>query len=106
MIAEGALEKPRPSAIFALHVAPIEVGTIGTTPGTGLPGFEILEVQMTGGPDLPAAAKELASFLQSATTVKQSDSQRIIGAIIFGLGNRPPQNGNGGQPPRGRDGRK
>ena len=34
------------------------------------------------------------------------DRQRIIGAIIFGLGNRPSQNGSGGQPPRGRDGRK
>jgi hypothetical protein len=34
------------------------------------------------------------------------DRQRIIGAISFGLGNRSPQNGSDGQPPRGRDGRK
>lgn len=34
------------------------------------------------------------------------ERQRIIGAIIFGLGNRSPQNGSGGQPPRGRDGGK
>ena len=34
------------------------------------------------------------------------DRQRIIGAIIFGSGTRPPQNGTGGQQPRGRDGRK
>ena len=33
------------------------------------------------------------------------DHQRIIGGIIFGSGTRPPQNGNGGPPPRGRDGK-
>ena len=33
------------------------------------------------------------------------DRQGIIGRIIFGLGNRPPQNG-GAPPVRGRDGRK
>jgi len=34
------------------------------------------------------------------------ERQRIIGAISFGLGNRPPQNGSGGQPFRSRDGKK
>ena len=45
--------------------------------------------------------KLLAKFVAFAR-----DRQRIIGSIIFGLGNRPPQNGSGGQIPRGRDGRK
>jgi hypothetical protein len=33
------------------------------------------------------------------------DHQRIIGDIIFGLGNRPPQIGNDGPAPRARDGK-
>ncbi len=45
--------------------------------------------------------KLLAKFIAFAR-----DRQRIIGAIIFGLGNRAPQNGSGSQPPRGPDGGK
>ena len=48
-----------------------------------------------------AEQKLLVKFIAFAR-----DRQRIIGGIIFGLGDRPPQNGSGGQPPRGRDGRK
>jgi amidohydrolase len=82
MIADGALEKPEPSAIFALHIAPFDVGTLTTTPGTGLPGMELLEVRMKGGKDLSAAAEELAAFLRSANTIGQLEFGRIIGAIF------------------------
>jgi amidohydrolase len=45
MIKEGALEKPRPSAIFGLHVSPeIEVGKLGCRSGpaqASLDGFDI-----------------------------------------------------------------
>lgn len=40
MIQEGVLSDPRPEAIFAVHVVPVEVGKVVTNPGVGLPGTE------------------------------------------------------------------
>ena len=42
MIEDGVLEDPAPSAIFAVHTAPLEVGQIGSVEGLGLPGLDII----------------------------------------------------------------
>ena len=40
MIADGVLEAPTPTAMFALHTAPFPVGAIGVGPGVGLTGWD------------------------------------------------------------------
>lgn len=86
MIAEGALDHPAPAAIFAFHVAPSEVGTITSTPGTGLAGVECFTVRMRGGDDLSAAADEVAAFIRAANTVSMprgpEEFGRLLGAIL------------------------
>lgn len=49
MIREGALENPKPKAIFALHTNPlIEAGTIGFSPGAVLASSDSLTVRIIG----------------------------------------------------------
>ncbi len=49
MIAEGALENPRPAAIFALHTNPLlEAGKIGYQPGAALASSDSLTIRIIG----------------------------------------------------------
>ena len=48
MIADGALENPRPSAIFGLHVFPGELGSISTRPGGLLAAADGLSIIVKG----------------------------------------------------------
>jgi amidohydrolase len=57
MIEAGALNAPTPSAIFALHVAPMEVGTVAAIEGLVLPGL--------------AAAKAAVALVQGRATPRQ-----------------------------------
>ncbi len=86
MIADGALNDPKPAAIFAFHVAPTNVGTIATTPGTGLAGVECFTVRMKGGEGLSAAADEVAAVIQGANTVSMprgpEEFGRLLGAMF------------------------
>jgi metal-dependent amidase/aminoacylase/carboxypeptidase family protein len=75
MIADGALDDPAPEAIFAVHVAPVESGTIVTNPGVGLPGIEQFNIKMTAAgdvepADLEAAASRLAESIGAIGTVQ------------------------------------
>lgn len=40
----GGLENPQPGAIFALHVAPLQVGRLGSVPGMILPGMTAFRI--------------------------------------------------------------
>jgi metal-dependent amidase/aminoacylase/carboxypeptidase family protein len=44
IIAAGGLENPRPSAIFALHIAPLPVGRLGSVAGMVLPGMTAFRI--------------------------------------------------------------
>ena len=49
MIDEGALDNPRPSAIFGLHVMPnIEVGTIGVNSGAAMASADRIYIKIRG----------------------------------------------------------
>ena len=48
MLAVGVLEDPKPDVIFALHVSPIPVGTIGLASGACLAGMEEFRVSFSG----------------------------------------------------------
>jgi len=44
IIDAGGLENPRPSAIFALHIAPLQVGRLGSVSGMVLPGMTAFRI--------------------------------------------------------------
>jgi metal-dependent amidase/aminoacylase/carboxypeptidase family protein len=69
MIADGVLEDLAPSAIFAVHTAPLEVGTIGTVEGLGLPGTDVIRVRVTGGDDAGKVARAMAGLIKGISTV-------------------------------------
>lgn len=79
VIQDGALDDPKPQAIFALHCAPLEVGMIGTKPGMLLGGLDVVQVRLTGDGDHDAAAEAVSSVLSNVndTTpgVPQIDGQ-------------------------------
>jgi metal-dependent amidase/aminoacylase/carboxypeptidase family protein len=85
MIAEGVLENPRPEAIFAVHVAPVETGGIITNPGVGLPGMEQLTIRLTGA-DAVVAAAALVDSIRAIGTVHYPESDeewaRYFGALF------------------------
>ncbi len=76
MIDEGALQNPRPSAIFGLHVMPnIEVGTIGVNSGAAMASADRISITIRGkkvhgayphdGVDAIVVAAECITALQS-----------------------------------------
>ncbi len=69
MIADGALEDPRPEAIFAVHTAPLPVGSLGTQSGPLLPGRDLASVTLSGDGDLKAAAAAVAEIVQAVNTL-------------------------------------
>jgi len=69
MIADGVLEDPSPTAILALHTAPLEVGQIGVIEGMVLPGLDVVKVTLSGDGDLEAAARAYADVFSQASTI-------------------------------------
>jgi amidohydrolase len=69
MIENGVLEDPAPSAIFAVHTAPLEVGQIGTVEGLGLPGTDVIRVRVTGGEAPAEVARAMARLISGVSTV-------------------------------------
>jgi amidohydrolase len=69
MIAAGALRDPVPEAIFAVHSAPLPVGSVGTVEGALLSGVLQVELAVTGDGDLEPAARAAAAAVASVTNV-------------------------------------
>ncbi|WP_197725536.1 M20 family metallopeptidase [Actinoplanes sp. OR16] len=63
MIEDGVLERTAPQEIYALHCAPIPVGTFVVTPGAGLPGQDHCRILLppTGGERIAAAVDALST---------------------------------------------
>jgi amidohydrolase len=68
MIDDGALARPRPEEIYALHCAHIEVGTFAVTPGVGLPGHDNFDLQVRG-PHAHEKARRLVGAVEALSTV-------------------------------------
>ncbi len=65
IIAAGGLENPRPGAIFALHIAPLPVGRLGSVSGMVLPGvtaFRIVMKNETTPPLIDACLQSIRSL--------------------------------------------
>ncbi|MEU4218088.1 M20/M25/M40 family metallo-hydrolase [Actinoplanes sp. NPDC026623] len=77
MIDDGLLDRTRPQEIYALHCAPIPVGTFVITPGAGLPGQDHCRISP------PAADVErIAAAVDGLSTVHRPQTpeqfQRLI----------------------------
>jgi amidohydrolase len=98
MIADGALENPKPQAIFAVHCAPLEVGVIGSKPDMLLGGLDVVQVRITGEGEHDPAAEAVSAVLAGINTVSmgvpQLDGESdFTMAGLFQAG--PAEDGNG-----------
>jgi metal-dependent amidase/aminoacylase/carboxypeptidase family protein len=84
MIAAGALDGPRPRAIFALHTAPFPVGSIGAPPGVGLTGWQVFTFTVRGA-DARGVATELSSAAKVLSTVPSLDRPDQISEVLGNL---------------------
>jgi len=73
MVADGAMNAPSPSAVFAFHTAPLEVGQVGSTVGVLLPATSFLELSLRAEegtqPDFEAAAGAVFGILPGVATM-------------------------------------
>jgi metal-dependent amidase/aminoacylase/carboxypeptidase family protein len=81
MIADGALNEPRPDAIFALHCAPLEVGQMCTKEGMLLPGLDVIQVTFSGKGDLASAAAKCSQIVSGIS--EMGTPNQFITASIF-----------------------
>ena len=93
MIAEGALENPRPEVIFGLHTGGSEVGTIRYRPGGILASAQTLQIKVMGsqthgaspweGVDPIVVASQIVLGLQTIVS-RQSDLSTAAAVITIG----------------------
>lgn len=93
MIREGALENPRPDAIFGLHVFPGPVGEISCRPGGIMASADTLKITVHGrqshgalpwaGVDPIVVASQIILGLQTITS-RQTDLTRSPAVITIG----------------------
>ena len=56
MLETGLVQRLAPREFYALHCAPYPSGTIGVSPGYGLPGLDEVRIVLPGGDDAAVAA--------------------------------------------------
>lgn len=97
VIADGALERPAPEAIFALHCGPLERGQIAACEGMMLPGLDVVEVRLSGDGDLAAAAGTCGGLISAVSWSKPASSgggpAEFIQAGVFQSGPEPDSTG-------------
>jgi amidohydrolase len=69
MLADGVFLERRPVAIFALHAAPLESGTLAARPGGMMAGRDVVRVALNGGGDLSAAAAVVRRAIEATSTI-------------------------------------
>ncbi len=69
MLADGIFEDEKPSAIFAYHTTPMQVGQLATAHEALMPGRDRVQVTVTGTGDLESAAAEVRRRIQAVGTV-------------------------------------
>jgi metal-dependent amidase/aminoacylase/carboxypeptidase family protein len=68
MLADGLFATEAPSAILALHSAPLPVGTLGVRAGGMMAARDRIEVRLHGSGDLAAAARAVRAALDARAT--------------------------------------
>ena len=74
MLAQGALESPKPAAIYALHTAPLEVGQLATAPNVMMAGRDRVRITVTGEGNLEEAARQLVGRLRGLGTLAPAEA--------------------------------
>lgn len=69
MVAAGAMKNPAPAAVFAVHTAPLPVGTLGSKAGTLLAGRDRIVVTLSGEGDLRCASRAVGEILADVSTL-------------------------------------
>jgi metal-dependent amidase/aminoacylase/carboxypeptidase family protein len=82
MIRDGVLEDPPPTAIFAYHSAPLEVGEIASNDGLLLPGLDRVRITLRGAGDLATAARSYRRAISSVSTDQQVAPHDFVQAMI------------------------
>ncbi len=82
MIDEGVLEDPAPTAIFAYHSAPLEVGQIGSVEGLSLPGLDRVIVTVRGEGDLQGAARSYLRAVSAVSTGMEVAPNEFVAAMM------------------------
>jgi amidohydrolase len=98
MLEEGVLDYPAPTAIYAYHTAPLEVGQIGAIQGMGLTGFDIVTVTVSGDGDIETAAAAYAEVIAGIGTIGPPGSPNAaapgMSEFIHVQSGRPVRNGS------------
>lgn len=81
MVADGALDEPRPEAIFTVHTSPLPVGLIGAVEGVTLVGRDIAKVRIEGEGDREAAARAVGRELSNVTTLELPQTAEELAAM-------------------------
>ncbi len=81
MLADGVLKDPAPEAIFAVHTAPMPVGTLGVGPGVGLPGFELFQITLEAEKDLDALTEQGLTAIRTLSDVPSVDNPKIADVL-------------------------
>jgi metal-dependent amidase/aminoacylase/carboxypeptidase family protein len=69
MLRDGLFAGVKPVAIYAVHTAPLEVGSLGTRAGGMMAGRDFIEVKVSGTGDLKTAADSVVRLIQSVSTL-------------------------------------
>ena len=86
MLADGALENPKPSLIYAVHVTPFEVGQVACPLGVGLASYLPIRIALEGDAELArSAAKRIADHLNAASTVSPVTSPADLEKVMTKL---------------------
>jgi metal-dependent amidase/aminoacylase/carboxypeptidase family protein len=69
MLADGIFTTARPDAVYAVHTAPYNVGTLGTAPGGMMAGRAGVTVTLRGTGNLSAAADSVRALIWRVNTI-------------------------------------
>ncbi len=75
---------PAPREIYALHCAPLPTGEIAVLPGTGLPGLDRFQIELTGT-DPVAAGQRLVAEIADLSTVHYPRTAEEFGHLLDAL---------------------
>jgi metal-dependent amidase/aminoacylase/carboxypeptidase family protein len=84
MIAAGALDRPVPDEIYALHCGPLPVGTFAVMPGVGQPGLDVGHVDVSG-PDAAETGERLLVTVNDLSTVRPPQTAEEFAQLLMDL---------------------
>lgn len=97
MLADDVFSLARPAAIYAVHTAPLEVGTLGVAHGPLLAGRDRVTVTLEGRGDLDAALATLSSALRAIGTITPADARGTVAPDFVMVELAPTRGAAGGR---------